>query len=59
MILDSFIPLGFLSWHPDARRALASYSIAPYASVRKSVNMFGDSDESIMHCAKRTPIHTG
>jgi acetylornithine deacetylase/succinyl-diaminopimelate desuccinylase-like protein len=33
-----------------------TYSIAPYASVQKSVNTFGGSGESIMRCVKRMPI---
>jgi hypothetical protein len=33
-----------------------AYSIAPYASVQKSVNTFGCSGESIMRCVKRMPI---
>ena len=33
-----------------------AYSIAPYASVQKSVNTFGGSGESIMRCVKRMPI---
>src|SRR5258708_37659894 len=50
-------------WPPD-RKAVClflrpfpvAYSIAPYASVQKSVNTFGDSGESIMRCVKRMPI---
>ena len=33
-----------------------AYSIAPYASVQKSVNTLGGSGESIMRCVKRMPI---
>ena len=33
-----------------------AYSIAPYASVQKSVKTFGGSGDSIMRCVKRMPI---
>lgn len=35
---------------------LAAYSIAPYASVQKSLKIFGGSGESIIRCVKRMPI---
>src|SRR5216683_3329473 len=37
-------------------RSSRRYSIAPYASVQKSVNTFGGSGESIMRWVKRMPI---
>ena len=41
---------------PLLRPLTVAYSIAPYASVQKSVNTFGGSGESIMRCVKRMPI---
>ena len=40
----------------EAESSQAAYSIAPYASVQKSVNTFGGSGESIRRCVKRMPI---
>lgn len=41
---------------PLLRPLPVAYSIAPYASIQKSVKTFGGSGESIMRCVKRMPI---
>jgi hypothetical protein len=52
-VLFWFGPFCRNAGHNTPRRC---YSIAPYASVQKSVNTFGGSGESIRRCVKRMPI---